>query len=158
MSDSLRPHELQHTRLPCPSLSHGVCSNSYPLNWWCHVITSSSAAPSPLPSIFLSISVSSKESALCIRCQNYWSFSFSISTSNEYSGLISFRIDRFYLLAVQGALKSLLQHHSSKASILWYLDFPMAQHIPAFLVYSTYKFNKQGDNIQPCHILFSIFN
>ena len=111
-----------------------------------------------LPSIFVNISVSSSESALCIRCQNYWSFSFSISTSNEYSGLISFRIDRFYLLAVQGALKSLLQHHSSKASILWHSDFLMVQHIPAFLVYSTYKFNKQGDNIQPCHTPFLILN
>ena len=71
-----------------------------------------------LPSTFLSIRVFSNESALCIRWPKYWSFSFSISPSNEYSGLISFRMDRFDL-AVQGTLKSLLQHHSSKASILW---------------------------------------
>src|SRR5574339_660519 len=71
-----------------------------------------------LPSIFPSIRVFSNESALFIRWQKYWSFSFSISPSNEYSGLISFRIDWLDLLAVHGTLKSLLQHHSSKASIL----------------------------------------
>ena len=71
-----------------------------------------------LPSIFPSIRVFSSESILCIRLPKYWSFSFSISPSNEYSGLISFRMDWFDLLAVQGTLKSLLQHHSSKASIL----------------------------------------
>ena len=70
------------------------------------------------PSIFPSISVFSNESALCIKWPKYWSFSFSISPSNEYSGLVSFRIDWFDLLAVQGTLKSLLQHQSSKASIL----------------------------------------
>ena len=80
-----------------------------------------------LPSIFLSIKVFSKESVLCIRWPKYWSFSFSISPSNEYSGLISFRIDWFDFLAVQGTLKSLLQHHSSKASILWRSAFLMAQ-------------------------------
>ena len=72
-----------------------------------------------LPSIFPSIKVFSNESALCIRWPKYWSFSFSINTSNEYSGLISFRIDWFDLLAVQWTLKSLLQHHSSKAPFLW---------------------------------------
>ena len=72
-----------------------------------------------LPSIFLSIKVFSKESVLCIRWPKYWSFSFSISPSNEYSGLISFRIDWFDLLAVQRVLKSLLQNHNSKASVLW---------------------------------------
>ena len=71
-----------------------------------------------LPSIFPSLRVFSTESALHIRWPKYWSFNFSISPSNEYSGLISFRIDLFDLLAVQGTLKSLLQHHSSKASIL----------------------------------------
>ena len=71
-----------------------------------------------LPSIFPSIRVFSNESVLCIRWPKYWSFSFSISPSNEYSGLISYRIDWFDLLAVQGTLKSLLQHHNSKASIL----------------------------------------
>ena len=76
-----------------------------------------------LPSIFPSIRVFSNESVLHIRCPKYWSFSFSISPSTEYSGLISFRIDWLDLLVVQGTLKSLLQHHSSKASILWRSGF-----------------------------------
>ena len=79
------------------------------------------------PSIFPRIRVFSNESVLCIRWSKYWSFSFSISPSNEYSGLISFRIDWFDLLAVQGILKSLLQHHSSKASILWLSAFFIVQ-------------------------------
>ena len=78
-----------------------------------------------LPSIFPSIRVFSKESVLCIRWPKYWHFNFSISPSNEHSGLIFFRIDWFDLLAVQGTLKSLLQHHSSKASILWCSAFFM---------------------------------
>ena len=80
-----------------------------------------------LPSIFPSIRVFSNESVLSIRWPKFWSFSFSISPSNEYSGLICFRIDWFDLLAVQGTLKSLLQHHSSKASILWLSAFFMVQ-------------------------------
>ena len=80
-----------------------------------------------LPSIFPSIRVFSKELALCIRWPKYWSFSFSISPSSDYLGLISFRIDWFDLLAVQGTLKSLLQHHSSKASVLWHLAVFMVQ-------------------------------
>ena len=80
-----------------------------------------------LPSIFPSIRVFSKESLLCIRWPKYWSFSFSISPSDEYSGLISFRIDWFDLLAVQGTLKSLLQHHSSEASVLRCSAFFMVQ-------------------------------
>ena len=80
-----------------------------------------------LPSIFPSIRVISNESALHIRWPMYWSFSFSISPSSEYSGLISFRIDWFDLLAVQGTCKSLLQHHSSKASILQHSTFFMVQ-------------------------------
>ena len=79
------------------------------------------------PSIFSSIRVFSSELALCIKWPKYWSFSFSISPSNEYSGMISFRIDWFDLLEVQGTLKSLLQHQSSKASVLWCLAFFMVQ-------------------------------
>ena len=79
------------------------------------------------PSIFPSIRVFSNESVLCIRWPKYWNFSFSISPFNEYSGLISLRIDWFDLLAVQGTLKSLLQHHSSKTSILWHSVFFMVQ-------------------------------
>ena len=81
----------------------------------------------PLPSIFPSIRVFSNESVLYIRWPKYWIFSFSISPSNEYSGLISFRMDWYDLLAVQGTLKSLLQHHSSKASILWCSAFFIIQ-------------------------------
>ena len=80
------------------------------------------------PSIFPSIRVFPSESVLRIRWPKYWSFSFSISSSSEYSGLISFRIDWFDLLAVQGTLKNLLQHHSSKASILWCSAFFIVQH------------------------------
>ena len=83
----------------------------------------------PLPSIFSSIRVSSKESVICIRWPKYWNFSFSISPSSEYSGLISLRMDWFDLLAVQGTLKSLLQHHSSKASILWCSAFFIVQFL-----------------------------
>ena len=86
-----------------------------------------------LPSIFPSIRVFSKESVLSIRWPKYWSFSFSISTSNEYSGLISFRMDWLDLLAVQGTLKSLLQHHSSKALILWCSAFFIIQHSHPYL-------------------------
>ena len=80
-----------------------------------------------LPSIFPSIRVFSNESALCIRWPKYWSFSFNISPSNEYSGLISFKMDWLDLLAVQGTLKSLLQHHSSKTSVLQHSAFFMVQ-------------------------------
>ena len=118
VSYSLQPHGLQHPNLPCPSPTLGVCSNSCPLSWCCHPIISSSCHLLLLSSVFPSIRVFSNESALCIRWPKYWSFSFSISPSNEYSGLISFRMDWLDLLAVQGTLKSLLQHHSSKASIL----------------------------------------
>ena len=124
MSDSLRPHGLQHTRLPYPSPTPGACSNLCPLSQWCHpTISSSVTPPLLLPSIFSSMRVFSNESVLRIRWPEYWSFSFSISPFNEYSGLISLRIDQFDLLAVQGTLKSLIQHHSSKASILWCSDF-----------------------------------
>ena len=80
-----------------------------------------------LPLIFPSIRDFSNELAFCVRWPKYWSFSFSISPSNEYSGLISFRIDWFYLLAVQGTLKSLLQHHNSKTSVLWCSAFFLVQ-------------------------------
>ena len=92
-----------------------------------------------LPSIFPSIRVFSNESALCIRWPKYWSFSFSISPSSEFSRLLSFRIDWFDLLAVQGPFKSLLQHHSSKASILWHLAF--------FIVQLTHPYMTTGKTI-----------
>ena len=117
VSDSLRPHGLQYTRLPCPSPTTGVYSNSCPSSWWCHPTISSSVVlfSSHLQSFPAS---GSFQMSLHIRQPKYGSFSFSISPSNEYSGLISFKMDWLDLLAVQGTLKSLLQHHSSKASIL----------------------------------------
>ena len=120
MSDSLLPHELQQTRPPCRSSTPGVYSNSCPLSWWCHpaiylILCRPLLFP---PSIFPSIRVFSNESVLRLRWTKYCSFSFSISPYNEYSGLISFRMDSFDLLEVQGTLKSLLQHHSSKAPSL----------------------------------------
>ena len=91
------------------------------------------------PSIFPSIRVFSNESVLHIRRPKYWSFSFSLSPSNEYSGLISSRMDWLDLLAVQGTLKSLLQHHSSKASVLWHSDF--------FIVQLSHPYTTTGETI-----------
>ena len=118
MSNSLRPHGLQHSRLPCPSNSRSSLK----------LMSIKSVVPSNrlilcrplllLPSIFPSIRVFSSDSVLRIRGPKYWNFSFSISPYNGYSGLISFRMDWFDLLAVQGTLKSLLQQDSSKASVL----------------------------------------
>ena len=130
MSDCLRPHELKYTRTPCPSLSPGVCSSSCLLSQWCYLTISSSCHPLLLlPSISPSIRVFSNESALHIRWSKYWnfSFSFSINPSNEYSGLISIRIDWVDGLGFQGTLKSLLQPHNLKASVLWCLAFFMVQ-------------------------------
>ena len=128
MSDSLWPHGLQHARLPCTLLFPRVCSNSCPLSRWCHPIISSSLCPLfLLPLVFPRFRVFSSESVLCIRWSNYWSFSFSISPSNEYLGLISFWIDWFDLLPVQGTFESLLQHHNLKASVLQCLAFFMVQ-------------------------------
>ena len=116
VSDSLRPHELQHARPPCPSPTPGVYSNS---------CASSGDAIQPswplcplflLPPIPPSTRVFSNESTLCMRWPKYWSFSFSTSPSKKHPGLISFRMDWVYLLAVQGTLKNLLQHHSLKAT------------------------------------------
>ena len=117
MSDSLQPHESQHARPPCPSPTPRVHPSSCPLSQWCHPSISSCCPLLLLPSIFPSIGVFSNETALQIRWPKYWSFSFNNSPSNEHSGLI-FRMDWLDLLAVQGTLKRLLQHHSLKASIL----------------------------------------
>ena len=128
VSDSLQPHEPQHTRVPC-------------------LITNSQSPPKPvsielvmpsshlilchplllLPSVFPSVRVFSNDSALHVSWPKYWSFSFNISPSNEHPGLISFRVDRLDLLTVQGTLKSLLQHHNLKASILWCSAFFIVQ-------------------------------
>ena len=112
MSNSLRPHVLQHSSPPCPSLCPRVFSNSCPLSLWCHPTISSSVTPfSSWSQSFPAWESFPNESALHIRWPKYWSFSFSISPSNGYSKLISFRIDWFDLLAVPGTLKkSILQH------------------------------------------------
>ena len=128
-SNSLQPHELHHARLPCPSLSPGVCSTHR--HWVRDAIQPSYPLFSLLllPSVFPSIRVFSNELTRHIGWPKSWTFSFSISPSDifspiEYSGLISFRIDLFDH-AVQGTLRSLLQHHSSKASVLWCSAFFM---------------------------------
>ena len=131
VTDSLLFNGLQHARHPCLSTSPGACSNSCPLSQWCHPAISSSVVPfSCLQSFPAS---ESSESALRIKWPKYWSFKFSISPSSEYSGLISFRIYWFDLLAVQGTLKSLLQHHSLKASILPHSTFFMVQLSHAYM-------------------------
>ena len=127
MSDSLQPHGLQHARPPCPSPNPRVHPKSWPLSQWCHPTISSSLIPfSSCPQSFPA-SGFYQMSILCIRWPKYWSFSFSISPSNGYSGLISFRMNWLDLLAVQGTLKSLLQHYSSEASILWCSAFIIVQ-------------------------------
>ena len=128
MSDSLQPHEPQHARPPCPitnswsppklmSIESVMPSNNLILS---HPLLL-------LPSILPSIRVFSNESALHIRWPKYWSFSFNVSPFGEHPGLISFRMDWLDFFAVQGILKSLLQHHSSKASILWHSAFFIVQ-------------------------------
>ena len=105
----------------------GACSNSFPSRWWCHPTISSSYPLLLPPSVFPSIRVFSNKSVLRIRRPKYWSFSFSISPSNEHPLPISFRMNWLDFLAVQGTLKSLLQHHSSKESILWCSSFFIVQ-------------------------------
>ena len=131
MSDSVWPHGL-HARLPCPSPSPGAWSNSCPLSWWCHPTISSSVIPfssclQSFPasgSFLMSWLFTSGGQSTGAQAKG---LSFSISLSNEYSGLISFRIDWFDLFAIQDTVKSLLQHHNSKALILWHSDFFMVQ-------------------------------
>ena len=137
MSNSLLPHEPQHARPPCSSPTPGVYPNPCPSSQWCHLTISSSVVPfsrlQPFPT-----SGSSNESALR-RWPKYWSFSFNISPSSEHPGLISFRMDWLDLFAVQGTLKSLLQHHSSKASILLCSAF--------FILQLSYPYTTTGKTI-----------
>ena len=118
VSNSLRPHESQHTRPPCPSPTPGVHSDSRPSSQWCHPAISSSVIPFSSCPQSLPASKSFPMSQLRMRWPKYWSFSYNIIPSKEIPGLISFRMDWLDLPAVQETLKSLLQHHSSKASIL----------------------------------------
>ena len=138
--DSLQPHGLQHTRPPCPSLTPRVYSNSFPLSWWCHPTISSSVVPPSPPAFNLSqhqglfqwVSFSHQVAKVL-------EFQLQISPSNEYLGLISFRMDWLDLFAIQGTLKSLLQHHSSKASIL--------QHSAFFIVQLSHPYMPTGKTI-----------
>ena len=140
MSDSRWPHESQHARPSCPSLTPGIHSDSCPSSQWCHPAISSSVVPLLLlPPIPPSFRVFSNESTLHMRWPKYWSFSLSISPSKEHPGLISFRMDWLDLFAVQGTLKSLLQHHSSKASIL--------QHSAFFTVQLSHPYMTTGKTI-----------
>ena len=137
MSNSLQPHGLQHVRLPYPPLSPGVYSSSCPLSQWCYLTISPSATlvyfafnlslPQDLFKWVISLHQVPKD------C------SFSVSASNEYPGLISFRVDWFDLHAVQGTLKRLLQHHNSKASIL--------QHSASFIVQVSHPYMTTGKTI-----------
>ena len=141
LSDSLWTHGLQHTRLPCPSPTPRAYSHSYPSSQRCHPTISSSAIPftSCLQSFPASRSFSMSQFFIHIRWPKYWSFSFSSCPSNGYSGLISFKMDWLDLLAVQGTLKSLLQHHSSKTSILWHSAF--------FIVQLSHPYMTTGESI-----------
>ena len=127
MSNSLQPHGVQPTRLLCPLLSPGVCSNSCPLSWWCHPTISSSVIPFSHLQSFPASGSFPMSWLFASGGQSVGSFSFSIHPSNEYSGLIFYRINWFDLPAVQRTLKSLLQHHSSKASILQHSAFLIVQ-------------------------------
>ena len=119
VTDALQPHGLHHTRLLCWPLSPGVCSNFCPLSQPCSLTTSSSVAP-----FSFAFNLSQRQSLFQWVSSLYWNFSFSTSPSKEYSRLISFRIDWFDLLAVQGTCKSpFLQQHNLKASILWHPAF-----------------------------------
>ena len=118
------PMDCSMPGFPCPSPTRGVYSNSCPLSWWCHPTISSSVIPF---SSCLQSFPASRSFQMSQYWSQYWSFSFSISPSNEYSELIFFRMDWLGLLAIQETLKSLLQHHSSKASVLQCSPFFMVQ-------------------------------
>ena len=126
---TLRPYGLQHARLPCPSQSPWACSNSCSLSQWCHPTISFSVIPfSSCPESFSASRSFPMSQLFTSSSQSIRAFSYSISPSNKYSGLISFRIDWLNRLAVQGTLKSLFQHHSPKASILRHSAFFVIQH------------------------------
>ena len=131
MSDSLPPHELQHTRPSCPSPIPGVDPNPCPSSRWCHPTISSSVVPfSSCPQSF---PASGSFPVSQLFTSGGQSISFNISSSNEHPGLISFRMDWLDLLAIQQTLKSLLQHHSSKASILWWSAFFIVQLLHPYM-------------------------
>ena len=139
VSDSLWPHQLHHARPLCPSPTLGVHPNSCPSSQWCHTAISSSVVPFSSCPQSLPASVFSNESTLHMRWPKYWSFSFSMSPSSEHPELISFRMDRLDLLTVQGTLKSLLQWHSSKASIIQHWVFFTVLLSQSTLIYTWLK-------------------
>ena len=139
VSDSLQPHELQHTRLSCPSPTPRAYSKSCPSSQWCHPTISSSVVRfSSCLQSFLASRVFSNESVLRIRWPKYWSFSFSISPSSEYSGLISFRIDWFDLLAVQGLSRVFFNIMAQKH------QFFSTQNFFPFIIIFTEREKKRG--------------
>ena len=182
VSNSLWPHGLQHSRPPCPTPTPRVYSNSCPLSQWCHPTISFSVVPfsSHLQSFPASVSFQMSQHQISfsvvpfsshlqsfpasvsfqmshIRWPKYWSFRFNISPSNEHSGLISFRMDWFDLLTVQGTLKSLCQHHSSKASILRCsrkMNLGSSLSVPYLFAFSCCLWGSQGKNTEVvCHSL-----
>ena len=159
ISDSLWSHGLQHTRLPGPTSNSGSLLKLMPIELvrpFNHLIL---CQPLPVTSILPSITVFSNESVFRIRWSKCWSFSFSISPSNEYSELISFRIDWLDLLAVQGTLKNLLQHHSLKASVLRHSAFFMVQlSHPYMLTEKTIALSRQTFVGKVMSLLQLIFN
>ena len=153
VSDSLQLHGLQHIRLSCPSPAPWACSNSCPLG---SRLPSNQSHPlsSPSPPAFNHF----QHQGLFqwVRWPKYWSFSFSISPSTEYLGIISFRIDWFDL-AVQGALKCLLQHHSSKTSVLWCSAFFIVQLLHSYMTWKNHTFDYMDlcwqSNVSACNML-----
>ena len=149
--DPLRPRELQHARPPCPTPTPGVHPNPCPSSWWCHPTISSSVIPfSSCPQSFPASGSFQISQLFASGGQSIGSFSFSISPSNEHPALISFRMDWLDLFAVQGTLKSLLQHHSSKASILWHSAF--------FIVQVSHSYMSTGKTIALTSQPFDFFN
>ena len=140
VSDSLRPREPQHSRPPCPKPTPGVHPNPCPSSWWCHPTLSSSVVPFSCPQSFPASGPFQMSQLFASGGQGIGSFSFNISPSSKHPGLFSFRVDCLDLLAVQGTLKSLLQLHSSEASILLLSAFFIVQffkNFPQFIVIHT---------------------
>ena len=154
MSNSLWPHWIKKARLPCPSSTPKGYSNLCPSSWWCHPTISSSVIP--FSSCLQVVPLSGSFPMSQIRWPKHWSFSFSISLSKEYSGLISFRMDWLDLLAVQGTFKSLLQLCNSKVSTLWGSAFFTVQLSPPYM--TTGKTIALTRQIFFCKVMSLLFN
>ena len=156
MSDSLQLHELQHTRLPCPSPIPRTCLDSCPSSWWCYPDVSFSVVPFPSCLQFFPASGSFLRSQFFTSGGQSIGVSVSACLSNEYSGLISFKIDWLNLLAVQGTPKSLLQHQSSKIPILWCSALFMVQLSHPYM--TTGKAIALTRQIFAVKVMFLLFN